>query len=159
MLLTTFNEFYFHIICLISFLILISVYIIEYYFELPPCKLCIYQRIPYIFLIILNFFFIRFNFQKLFILCNIILFSTSALVSLFHSLVERGMVDFELGCASSNKEFSNIEDLRLFLEQAPIVKCDEIIFSFYGLSFANMNFLISLFFVIISIYLLKNYGR
>ena len=74
-------------------------------------------------------------------------------------LVQRGIVNYELGCTSSNKEFSNIEDLRIFLEQVPIVKCDEILFSLYGLSFANMNFLISLFFVILSTYLFRSYGR
>ena len=159
MQLTTFKEFYFHIIFLISFLILISVYIIEFFFDLPPCKLCIYQRIPYFIMIFANLLFIKFKFQKKFVLCNTILFSLSAFISLFHSLVERGIVNYELGCTSSNQEFSNIEDLRAFLEQVPIVKCNEILFSLYGLSFANMNFLISLFFAIISVYLFKSYGR
>ncbi|PPR40399.1 MAG: Disulfide bond formation protein B [Alphaproteobacteria bacterium MarineAlpha8_Bin1] len=159
MQLTTFKEFYFHIIFLVSFLILSSVYIIEVFFDIPPCKLCIYQRIPYFIMIFANLLFIKNRFQKKFVICNIILFSLSAFVSLFHSLVERGIVDYELGCTSSNKEFSNIEDLRVFLEQVPIIKCDEILYSLFGLSFANMNFLISVFFVIISTYLLRSYAR
>ena len=159
MQLTTFKEFYFHIIFLVSFLILSSVYIIEVFFDIPPCKLCIYQRIPYFIMIFANLLFIKNRFQKKFVICNIILFSLSAFVSLFHSLVERGIVNYELGCTSSNKEFSNIEDLRVFLEQVPIIKCDEILYSLFGLSFANMNFLISVFFVIISTYLLRSYAR
>ena len=110
-------------------------------------------------MIFANLLFIKNRFQKKFVICNIILFSLSAFVSLFHSLVERGIVDYELGCTSSNKEFSNIEDLRVFLEQVPIIKCDEILYSLFGLSFANMNFLISVFFVIISTYLLRSYAR
>ena len=56
-------------------------------------------------------------------------------------------------------DFENIEDLRNFLEEVPITKCDEISFSIYGLSLANLNLIISIGFIILSIFILKNYGK
>ena len=55
--------------------------------------------------------------------------------------------------------YENIEDLRNFLEEVPITKCDEISFSIYGLSLANLNLIISIGFIILSIFILKNYGK
>ena len=45
---------YFFLILIISILVLISAYVLEYFFNYPPCKLCLYQRIPYVVLIFLT---------------------------------------------------------------------------------------------------------
>ena len=153
------EKLYFQIIFVCSLLIIFSVYIIEFSFNIPPCKLCLYQRIPYFLIIFLSFFSLVLQWKDYSILANTVLFLTSALISLFHSLVERGFIEFEIGCTSSNKNFSNIEELRNYLNEVPLVKCDEIIFSFFGFSFANMNFIISLFFIFISVYVLIKNGR
>ena len=44
-----FLEKYFLLIFVISFFVLISAYVLEFLFNYPPCKLCVYQRIPYFF--------------------------------------------------------------------------------------------------------------
>ena len=153
------EKLYFQIIFVSSLLIIFSVYIIEFNFNIPPCKLCLYQRIPYFIIILLSFFSIVFKWKYFSILTNSLLFLISALISLFHSLVERGFIEFEIGCTSSNKSFSNIDELRNYLNEVPLVKCDEIIFSLFGFSFANMNFIISLFFIFVSVYVLIKNGR
>ena len=81
------------------------------------------------------------------------------MISLFHSLVERGVVEYESGCTSSVSNFESIEDLRIHLEGVPLTKCDEILFSVMGLSLANINSIISLILVFLNIYfVLKTYG-
>ena len=74
---------------------------------------------------------------------------------LFHSLVERKLVKFDIGCTSTGSNIDNIEDLRNFLEQTPLIKCDEISFSIFGLSLANLNFVISTLLIMLSYYILK----
>ena len=43
-----------YLLIFVSLCILISTLLIEYVFDFPPCKLCIYQRIPYLLIIILG---------------------------------------------------------------------------------------------------------
>ena len=150
---------YFWLILIISVLVLISAYVLEYFFNYPPCKLCLYQRIPYFVLIFLAIS--SFLIDKFFILkcCCLICFFVSLLISGFHSLVERRLVDFDIGCTASNGEFKNIEDLRNFLEGVPITKCDEVAFSIFGFSLANLNLIISIILILLSIAMLKNYEK
>jgi len=80
------------------------------------------------------------------------LFFTSFLISFFHSLVERGIVEYNSGCTSSVGNFESIEDLRMHLDSVPLTKCDEILFSVMGFSLANINTIISLSLVLFNIY-------
>ena len=156
MLINSFRQNYFLICFALSFVTIISVYTIEFFFKIPPCELCVYQRIPYFVILILSILFLKFEKYKFkFPLIFLCFFSTS-MMSLFHSLVERRIVNYQSSCASSSKDFENIEQLRSFLEDAPLVKCDEITFSILGLSFANINFLLSTFFLIFSVFVLKS---
>ncbi len=153
------KKYYFLLIFTISTIIIVGAYVLEYFYNFPPCKLCIYQRIPY-FLILLvcsTSFFMEYrniHFYAIFFL----LFS-SFLIASFHSLVERGLVKYDSGCSSSTNDFDSIEDLRTHLESVALTKCDEIIFSVLGLSLANINSLISFSLVLFNIYfILKLYG-
>tara|TARA_Y100001960_G_C14661467_1_gene821065 strand:+ start:518 stop:781 length:264 start_codon:yes stop_codon:yes gene_type:complete len=79
----------------------------------------------------------------------------SMIVSFYHSLVERGLINFEIGCTSMNQDFSNIDDLKKYLDEVPIAKCDEILFSVFGLSLANINFLISFLINLLNLYFFR----
>ena len=58
---------------------------------------------------------------------------------------------FNITHSSFNENFEDIESLRMSLENTPIAKCDEIIFSIFGLSLANINLIILIFFIFINI--------
>tara|TARA_B100000963_G_C22592483_1_gene656203 strand:- start:469 stop:975 length:507 start_codon:yes stop_codon:yes gene_type:complete len=150
---------YFIFLFLLSVFTLSSAYILEYFFNHPACKLCIYQRIPYFFLILLSFITFLRGPEKKMIYISIFFLTTSIFISGFHSLVERKLISYNIGCTSTNMNFENIEDLRNFLEDVPIVKCDEILFSIFGLSLANLNLIISVGLIILSIIILKKYGK
>lgn len=145
------KRYYFFLTLITSFFVIISAYILEFFYNFPPCKLCIYQRIPYFFIFVVSIISIFFLDKRIIFYFIFFLFLSSASISLFHSLVERGLVDFDVGCTSTTDSFENIEDLRLHLEQVPLTKCDEIIFSFLGLSLANINFMISLLFIFLNL--------
>lgn len=134
--------------CLLT---IVSAYIVEIFAKVPPCKLCIYQRIPYLIIIFLGFAFLIFKKEIIFLYLSLLIFFINFFISTFHSLVERKIISYDTGCSSSNQNFEDIESLRLSLENTPITKCDEIIFSIFGLSLANLNLIILIFFIFINI--------
>ena len=138
-------------------LTLISAYIVEIFAKVPPCKLCIYQRIPYLIIIFLGLVFLLLKKEITFLYLSLLIFFSNFFISFFHSLVERKLVSYDVGCSSSNKKFEDIESLRRSLENTPIAKCDEITFSVFGLSLANINLIILIFFIsIIILFIIKN---
>jgi len=152
-------KYFFYLIFITSSIILISAYVIEFFFKHPPCKLCEYQRIPYFILIILSPIGILNSVKIIIFYLSILLLFSISLIAGFHSLVERRLIPFDTGCTSINNSFENIEELRNFLEQVPIVKCDEILFSILGLSLANLNLMISITLIILGIVIFKNHGK
>ena len=150
---------YFILLFLVSFFTLSSAYVLEYFFNHPPCKLCIYQRLPYFLIILLSLFSFLLGAQKKFIYASILFLVSSFIISGFHSLVERKLISFDIGCTSTGQDFENIDELRNFLEGVPITKCDEISFSILGLSLANLNLIISFGLIILGLYTLKIHGK
>ena len=145
------EKYYFLIVFIASSTILISAYILELFFNHPPCNLCEYQRVPYFLLLLISLVSVKIKKIQLKIVALICLFS-SLIISGFHSLVERKLVEFDFGCTSTGSDIDNIEDLRNFLEQTPLIRCDEISFSILGLSLANLNFVISALLITITYY-------
>ena len=134
--------------CLLT---IVSAYIVEIFAKVPPCKLCIYQRIPYLIIIFLGFAFLIFKKEIIFLYLSLLIFFINFFISIFHSLVERGFVNYSSSCTSNNNNFEDIESLRRSLENTPIAKCDEIIFSLMGLSLANINLIVLTLLIIINI--------
>ena len=146
------KKYYLRTVFTISLVTISGAYILEFFYNFPPCELCIYQRIPYFFILficIISFFmeYKNIHFHSIFFL-----FFTSFLIAFFHSLVERGFVEYSSGCTSSVGNFESIEDLRMHLDSVPLIKCDEILFSVMGFSLANINTIISLSLVLFNIY-------
>ena len=142
----------------VSFCILVSTLLIEYACDFPPCKLCIYQRIPYLLTIILGIGLVFFERKREFLIIFIILQVVNFFLASFHSLVERGLIEYEMNCTSSGSDIQTIEELRNFLEKVPIAKCNEIIFSLMGFSLANVNLIVSVL-LIICTYAMLNFDE
>ena len=157
MILNYLNKFYFLILLIFSSLIISGAYILEYFYNFPPCKLCIYQRIPYFLIITVCLFSFFAKYKNIHFYTVFFLLFSSFLIALFHSLVERGLVEFTSGCTSSVDSFENIDDLRDHLDSVPITKCDEILFSVMGLSLANINVIISFVLVLLNIYFVRGF--
>ena len=148
----------FKISFLISSLMLISAFYLEYVYGALPCDLCITQRwfhgsiIAYslIIIFIINKTSIS---KKLALLGGVILWLSSSLAGLYHFGIEMNFWTGPDGC-SSNIDFSR-DTLTYLLNKSPI-RCDEVMFEIFGLSLAGWNALASFFIFLLASILLFN---
>ncbi len=153
------KKYYFVLVFTLSLMIISGAYILEFFYNFPPCELCIYQRIPYFFILFICIISFFMEYKNIHFYSIFFLFFISFLIAFFHSLVERGIIEYSSGCTSSVENFESIEDLRLHLDSVPLTKCDEILFSVMGFSLANINTIISLSLVLFNIYFVRRvYG-
>ena len=116
---------------------------LEYVLNYKPCQLCLYQRIPY--LLILIFSFVGFFFPKnLYWLYTImIFFISSTIISGYHSGIEFGLLNESSSCSSNSIESLDKTKLLESLSNS-MPNCKDVKFKLFGLSLATINFLISL---------------
>ena len=153
------KKFLFIILIFISF-ILVSAFIIEYGFDHPPCKLCIYQRIPYFLsiLLIIKILFIR-NYEKITLLILSLVFVLSSLLAFYHFGIEQGFFKETLVCKTGNlSENLSKEEVLEQLKQNT-VGCKDVSFRILGFSLAAINTIFSIILSGIFIILFKNYGK
>lgn len=78
----------------ISTFSLILAFFVEYALNIPPCTLCIYQRIPYAALILIALTAIYCNkYTKIFFAALMLAIISSIIISGYHSSVERGFLE------------------------------------------------------------------
>ncbi|MBT4988979.1 MAG: disulfide bond formation protein B [Rickettsiales bacterium] len=146
MLLNAENYLKYSLILIIA--LLSSVFIMQFGFDILPCKLCLIQRYPYYLLLaILAFYhFLKLNkFKRLVLFLTIIFFMVAALIALYHSLVELNLISTDLHCVSASI-YGNLQDMQNSIIDKPAVSCDVAAFKILFLSLSNWNFLISFFY-------------
>ena len=126
----------------ISIISLIGAVYIEYILGYKSCKLCLYQRIPYLFAIFISF--IGFNYHKnhFWLYLTIFTFLSSSLISGYHVGIENGLLNEFSGCSKINIGITNKKDLLNSLNMER-TNCKNVDFRIFGLSLATINFLIS----------------
>ena len=127
-------------------LVLATAYAFEYLANLQPCVLCIYQRIPYAVAIglMLLAIILRKHSQAnliLFIAASVV-FAVGSAIAIFHIGVEQQLWQGTPECGNFINTAS-VEALRKQLLAQPIVRCDEVAWSLFGISMSGYNFLIS----------------
>ena len=142
------------VIFLISIISLLSAVFIENVLEQSPCRLCLYQRIPYLISIFICFF--GFNYYKnfLWMYLLLILFIISAILSGYHVGIENSIFEEFSGCTSENINITNKLDLLNNLKKT-MPSCKNVDFKLFGLSLATINLIISLIISAISITIIK----
>ena len=145
----------FKTIFLISLIALISAYFIEHVLGHQPCNLCLLERMPYFFSIIIIILNLKFNhFEKFFIFLLIIVFLGATLLSLYHFGIEQGLIQESLVCDLQNgSEALSKEEILKQLQQKS-VSCKDVTFKIFGLSLTTINIIIS---CLITIILIKMY--
>ena len=136
-----------------------AAYIIEYGLGYKPCKLCIYQRIPYIIsiIIILNFLFInKYRKASLLVLSFISLFGS--VLAFYHFGIEQGLFTESAVCDANPLTTDSLDkkDILKQLEQSTI-SCKDVDFTIFGFSLASINTIFSLILFVIFMKLYKNY--
>ena len=143
------NLFYPTII-LISISTILSALYIEHILSVPACKLCLYQRIPYIFSIIICFFGFFFSNYKIWIYLLIITFVSSLTVSGYHIGIENSIFPEFSGCRNENLNTTDKVELLKSLKSS-LPNCKDVNFRIFGFSLATINFLLSVALTTISI--------
>ena len=149
----TIKKFYL-VIFLISIISLLGAVFIENVLEQNPCRLCLYQRIPYLISIFICFF--GFNYYKnfLWMYLLLILFIISTILSGYHVGIENSIFEEFSGCTSENINITNKLDLLNSIKKT-MPSCKNVDFKIFGLSLATINLIISLIISAISIRIIK----
>ena len=142
---------FFFIIFLISSTSILSALYIEFILEYKPCKLCIYQRIPYFAAIFVSF--IGFNYYKNdnILIILIIVFTLSSIISGYHFGIENSFFDELSSCTNNSLDQLNKKELLETLGKNMPVNCKDATFKILGVSLAAINTILSILIVIISI--------
>ena len=153
------NIFLIFILTIIS-LTIISALIIQYWLGHEPCKLCLYERIPYFLsmLLIIKILFIK-KYEKITFLILSLVFIGSAALAFYHFGIEQGFFSESLACTTGDlsKTLSK-EELLQQLKQNNI-SCKDVSFRILGLSLAAINTIFSLALSVIFIRLFMNYEK
>ena len=147
-------------ILIIIFFSLISVFIIEFVLGHEPCKLCVYQRIPYVIAILLisTILFLK-KYKKIILFLLFIIFVISSILAFYHFGIEQGFFNESMLCESNNSlKTLNKEELLKQLEQTNI-SCKDVSFKIFGLSLATINTIFSIALSVIFLKLFKNYEK
>ena len=151
------------LLILILFIIsasLFAAFIIQYELGHQPCKLCIYQRIPYIlsiFLIIELIFFKR-NEKNTLLLLSLI-FIISVILAFYHFGIEQGFFTESFVCESTSFSETLTKDQLLEQLKQNTISCKDVSFKVLGLSLASINVIFSLVLSVIFLKLFLNYEK
>jgi disulfide bond formation protein DsbB len=149
----------FSILVFIS-LVLVSAFIIEHQLGHVPCKLCLYERVPYFLsmLLIIKIIFIN-KYEKIILLVLFLVFMSGAALAFYHFGIEQGFFSESLACTTENQlKTLSKEELLEQLKQNNI-SCKQVSFKILGLSLAAINTIFSVILSVIFIKLFMNYGK
>ena len=149
------NKITLRLILSFSIFAILTAYFIQYVLGHDPCNLCLIERVPYIFsIIIISICLFTQRFEKITLLILSLTFFIAMLLSFYHFGIEQGFILESLVCDlnSPNNELSK-EALLNQLKEMPI-SCKNVTFKIFGLSLATFNIFISL---VLSATTLKNF--
>jgi len=154
------NKTTLNLILIFSIFALGAAYFIQHILGHKPCNLCLIERLPYIFaIIIITLGLILKKFEKVIIILLILVFVAATIISFYHFGIEQGFFKESLVCNLDNN-INNLskEDLIKELQQQ-IISCKDVNFRIFGLSLATINTIISLILSVITIKLFLKYGK
>ena len=154
------ENIYFYFILFIISTVLLAAFIIEHGLGYQPCKLCVYERIPYflsIFLL-LEIIFLKKNI-KITLLLLLITFVISTVLALYHLGIEQGLITESFACKSEISSQSLSKEQLLETLKQNIKSCKDVDFKLFGFSLASINAIFSLAISVIFFRLFLNYGK
>lgn len=155
------KKYWFYILMLISVIALGTAFIAEYYFDLAPCEMCLKQREPYYVIIVgfIIFLSLKLQYSIWFYIGVQIITIYGLFYSIWHVGIENKLVSGPAGCSSGLDIADNLTNLKEQILSKPVLNCEDVAWSIFGLSAASINsLLLFLIFIINAIYLLDNYG-
>ena len=154
------NKTILNLILLFSIFALIAAYFIEHVLKHQPCNLCLVERIPYFFsIIVILICLLTKKFEKLSLIILSLIFFVATLIAFYHFGIEQGFITESLVCdLSDNNNNLSKEALLSQLKEMP-VSCKDVTFKVLGLSLATFNIFISLILGVINMKLFLTYEK
>ena len=154
------NKTIFNLILLFSVFALITAYFIQYVLKHQPCNLCLIERIPYFFsIIVTSIYLFTTKFEKLSLIILSLIFFSATLIAFYHFGIEQGFIKESLVCDLNNEDNSlSKEALLNQLKKMPI-SCRDVTFKIFGLSLATFNIFITLILGVITTKLFLTYEK
>ena len=109
-----------------------------------PCNLCLWQRWPHIIIVLIAVIALFVRMPRVVLTTIAITAATSVILATYHAGVEWKLWSGPNGCTASLNNSDDLTTLTDSLLSTPVVRCDEVAWSFLGLSMAGWNSLFSL---------------
>ncbi len=146
---------FYTIIFIVSLLSLLIALYIEFFLGYQPCKLCIYQRIPYLIAIFLTFLGRSYLKNLIWLYALLLTFFSSFLLSGYHFGIEQEIFKEFSGCTGDSIDVIDKNEL-LKLLNSDLNSCKNVNFRIFGLSLATINFLLSFLIFILILKVINN---
>jgi disulfide bond formation protein DsbB len=132
-------------VALASGFTLLTVLGFQYLGGYQPCELCHWQRYPYVATFALGLVGAAVPAARRLVLalCGL-LFVVGAGIAAYHVGVEQHWWQGTAACGSTFGPAGSLDELRARLLAQPVVRCDEVAWSLFGISMAGYNFMLSL---------------
>ena len=141
-------------------LVLISAFVIEYRLEHQPCKLCLYERIPYILsiLLIIKILFVK-KYEKITLFILFVIFIASIVLAFYHFGIEQGFFSESFACKAGDLSGALSKEQLLEQLNKNSISCKDVSFRVLGLSLATINTILSIILSVIFLKLFLNYAK
>ena len=146
------------ILAIIVFASVLFSFFLEFFLNLIPCKLCLYQRYLWLLLLLACILNIKQSSKSKYIEI-IITITLCAIITLsfYHSGIEFGFFNNIISCISEDNETANsIEELDFLIRNTNNMDCAFPKFKIFNLSLSNLSFLFS---TSLLLFCLKKYNR
>ena len=139
------NKMVFNLILLLSIFALFAAYFIQYVLKHQPCNLCLIERIPYFFsIIVTSICLFTKKFEKLSLIILSLIFFSASLIAFYHFGIEQGFFKESLVCDLNNPSNELTKKALLNQLKEMPVSCKDVTFKIFGLSLATFNIFITL---------------
>jgi len=126
-----------------SIAVLCSAFFFEYVLGYSACKMCIWQRWPHLLAVLIGLIILATRLKILSIFGALSALTTAG-IGFYHAGVEYRLWSGPSSCTSNiNTEISASDLLNQILD-APIVRCDDVVWDLFGISMAGWNGILSL---------------
>ena len=135
------SKYWFWITGIFSIAAIVVALVAENFFSIEPCSMCLKQRHPYYFIIVIFiiFLFIR----KFSLLWYFLMIQLASIYGLFyaswHVGIEQKILTGPSGCSGGLSFTTSIKNLKEQIMEKSVINCEEIVWSFFGVSAATLN--------------------
>ncbi len=137
-----------------SFLALGTALVFQHVFSIQPCKLCIYERWPYVLVVIAGFSTMLAKRSSWLLATSYFLIFLSLLTNVglsgYHIAVENQWISLPKTCSGALKTGGDLQSLKSLILNTQYAPCDKVPFKILGLSLTAYNLIYTLFLLLLA---------